>query len=47
MLPAPIIFYLGMFPEGKMLAGAPNVTRGAHAWMAERPSFKSTIPKLG
>jgi len=47
LLLAPIIFYLGMFPEGKtLLAGAPNVTR-AHAWMAERPSFKSTMPKLG
>lgn len=43
---APIVFYLGMFPEGKtLLAGAPNVTR-AHAWMAERPSFKATIPAL-
>jgi glutathione S-transferase len=47
LLLAPIIFSLGMFPEGKvLLAGAPNVTR-AHAWMAERPSFKSTMPKLG
>ena len=44
---APIVFYLGMFPEGKAaLAGAPNVAR-AHAWMAERPSFKATMPTLG
>ena len=46
LLLAPIVFYLGMFPEGKtLLAGAPNVTR-AHAWMAERPSFKATVPPL-
>jgi len=46
LLLAPIVFYLGMFPEGKtLLAGALNVTR-AHAWMAERPSFKATIPPL-
>ena len=46
LLLAPIVFYLGMFPEGKtLLAGAPNVTR-AYAWMAERPSFKATIPAL-
>jgi glutathione S-transferase len=47
LLLAPIVFYLGMFPEGKtLLAGAPNVTR-AHAWIAERPSFKATMPPLG
>jgi glutathione S-transferase len=47
LLVAPIVFYLGMFPEGKaLLAGAPNVAR-AHAWMAERPSFKATVPPLG
>jgi glutathione S-transferase len=46
LLLAPIVFYLGMFPEGKsLLAGVPNVTR-AHAWMAERPSFKATMPPL-
>ena len=44
---APIVFYLGMFPEGKtLLADAPNVTR-AQAWIAERPSFKATMPTLG
>ena len=43
---APIVFYLGMFPESKaLLAGAPNVTR-AYAWIAERPSFKATVPPL-
>jgi glutathione S-transferase len=47
LLLAPIVFYLGMFPEGKtLLAAAPNVAR-AHAWLAERPSFKATMPKLG
>ena len=44
LLLAPIVFYLGKFPESKaLLAGAPNVTR-AHAWIAERPSFKATSP---
>jgi glutathione S-transferase len=43
---APIVFYLGLFPESKaLLAGAPNVAR-AHAWMAERPSFKATVPPM-
>ena len=47
LLLAPIVFYLGMFPVSKaLLAGVPNVAR-AHAWMAERPSFKATMPKLG
>jgi glutathione S-transferase len=47
LLLAPIIFYLPMFPEGKtLLAGAPNVAR-AHAAMARRESFKTTMPKLG
>jgi len=47
LLLAPILFYVGMFPEGKAaLAEVPNVTR-AHAWIAERPSFKETAPKLG
>jgi glutathione S-transferase len=44
---APIVFYLGLFPESKaLLAGTPNVTR-AQAWIAERPSFKATVPPLG
>jgi glutathione S-transferase len=43
---APIVFYLGMFPEGKAaLAKAPNVSR-AHAAIAERASFRTTMPKL-
>jgi glutathione S-transferase len=47
LLLAPILFYVGMFPEGKAaLAEVPNVTR-AYAWIAERPSFKETAPKLG
>lgn len=42
LLLAPIVFYLGQFPEGKaLLAAAPNVSR-AHATMAERASFKAT-----
>jgi glutathione S-transferase len=46
LLLAPIVFYVGMFPEGKaLLADVPNVMR-AHASMAERPSFKETMPKL-
>jgi len=47
LLLAPIVFYLGKYPESQaLLAGVPNVTR-AHAWMAERPSFKATAPQLG
>jgi glutathione S-transferase len=47
LLLAPIVFYLGMFPESKaLLAAAPAVSR-AHAAMAERESFKTTVPKLG
>ncbi len=46
LLLAPIVFYLGLFPESKaLLAASPNVTR-AYAWMAERPSFKATVPAL-
>jgi glutathione S-transferase len=44
---APIVFYLGMFPESKaLLAKVPNVGR-AYAAMTERESFKATMPKLG
>jgi glutathione S-transferase len=44
LLLAPIVFYLGKFPESKaLLAGVPNVSR-AHAWITERPSFKATAP---
>jgi glutathione S-transferase len=47
LLLAPIVFYLGMFPESKaLLAKSPNVSR-AHATMSERESFKATMPKLG
>ena len=47
LLLAPIIFYLSQFPEGKtLLAAAPNVTR-AHAAMAERESYQTTVPQLG
>jgi glutathione S-transferase len=44
LLLAPVVFYLGMFPESKaLLAKAPNVVR-AHASIAERESFKATMP---
>jgi glutathione S-transferase len=44
---APIVPYLGMFPESKaLLARVPNVTR-AHASIAERESFKATVPASG
>jgi len=44
---APIVFYLGMFPESKaFLAKFSNVSR-AHAGIAERESYKATMPKLG
>ena len=43
---APIIFYLGQFPESKaLLPGYPNVVR-AHQAMAARPTFKATMPSL-
>jgi glutathione S-transferase len=44
ILLAPIVFYLGMFPESKAaLANVPNVRR-AHDWIAQRESFKTTMP---
>jgi glutathione S-transferase len=44
---APILAYLGMFPEGAaLLETHPNVRRG-HAVMRERPSFTATQPQLG
>jgi glutathione S-transferase len=47
LLLAPIVAYLGMFPESKaILAELPNVRR-AHAAIGERPSFQSTLPPLG
>lgn len=43
ILVAPVIGYLGMFPESKeLLAGASNVSR-AHAAIAGRESFKTAI----
>jgi len=47
LLLSPIVFYLQMFPESKMiLEKFPNLQR-AHGTIAERKSFKDTIPKLG
>jgi glutathione S-transferase len=43
---APIVAYLAMFPESKaLLDSVPNVTR-AHKAIAERESFKATMPKF-
>jgi glutathione S-transferase len=43
---APIVVYLGMFPESKaLLAKVSNVSR-AHAAISERESFKATMPKF-
>lgn len=43
---APILAYVGMFPEGAELLGKyPNVQR-AQAVMRQRPSFVATQPKL-
>ncbi|MGO4810036.1 SRPBCC domain-containing protein [Cupriavidus sp. 2MCAB6] len=44
---APILTYVGMFPEGaELLEKCPNVRR-AQAVMRERPSFAATQPQLG
>ncbi|WP_296227312.1 SRPBCC domain-containing protein [Ralstonia sp. UBA689] len=44
---APIMMYLGMFPEGAaLLEGCPNIRR-AQAVMRARPSFSATQPQLG
>jgi glutathione S-transferase len=44
---APIVFHLGMFPESKaLLEKFPNLRR-AHAAIAERESFKATMPQTG
>ncbi len=44
---APILAYVGMFPEGAaLLEKCPNVQR-AHAAMRQRPSFAATQPQLG
>ena len=44
---APVVFYLGMFPESKALLEKFPGLRRAHAAMAERESFKQTMPQLG
>src|SRR5262249_27988674 len=42
---APIVAYLGKFPESKeLLAGVPNVTRAAAA-VQKRPSFAASAPQ--
>ena len=47
LLLAPIIAYVGMFPEGAdLLDKCPNVRR-AHAAMRARPSFAATQPEHG
>jgi len=44
---APMIAYMGMFPESAaLLASHPNIRR-AHGVMAARPSFIATQPRLG
>ena len=44
---APLVFYLGRFPEGKaLLEKYPGVRRGQEVMQA-RPSFAATLPKLG
>ncbi|VVD80655.1 glutathione S-transferase [Pandoraea terrae] len=44
---APVLAYVGMFPEGAaLLEKSPNVQRG-QAVMRDRPSFAATQPQLG
>jgi glutathione S-transferase len=44
---APMLFYVGFFPEGKaLIANYPNLARG-HATIAERASFRDTMPPMG
>ncbi len=46
LLLAPIIFYVSKMPEGgKLLASFPNVNRG-HSAIAQRDSFKATLPPM-
>lgn len=46
LLLAPIIFYVSKMPEGgKLVASFPNVNRG-QATIAERDSFKATLPPM-
>jgi len=46
LLLAPLLFYVGRMPEGgKLIASFPNLLRG-QANMAERESFKATIPPM-
>lgn len=43
---APLVFYLGMFPEtAALLESHPNIRRG-YGVMQARPSFAATVPKL-
>jgi glutathione S-transferase len=43
---APIVEYLGMFPESQaLLETRPNIRRG-HAVMRARPSYAATQPKF-
>ncbi len=44
---APLIFYVGQFPEGKELLEKYPRVRNGQAVMRERPSFAATAPKLG
>jgi glutathione S-transferase len=44
---APLIFYLGQFPESKELLEKYKRVKNGQAVMRERPSFAATLPKLG
>lgn len=42
-----VLPYVGLFPEGKaLIANYPNLARG-HAPIAERASFRDTMPPMG
>jgi glutathione S-transferase len=46
LLLAPIVFYVSKMPEGgKLVASFPNLNRGQAA-IAERDSFKATLPPM-
>jgi glutathione S-transferase len=42
---APLIFYVGQYPEGKALVGKYPRVRNGHEVMQARPSFAATMPK--
>jgi glutathione S-transferase len=44
---APLIFYLGQFPESRELLDKYPRVKNGQAVMRERPSFAATVPKLG